>query len=188
MKYFVVEAHIDDSFLSMHQHMVDWIKAGHEVIICSTYTGGRKRITEIQAYADLIGAKVHGYGYDPELDPDLVDFQLPSTSLFDDDLEEYRLVCPLAIQNEQHHKVRAWVEKSMEPDFYYVDIPYYTKLKNEEEANSLMKGLKIVSMKKPRHYKGQEKYWKCFKGQALYFHYNPPEAWQNIPELLLENV
>lgn len=179
----VLEAHIDDSYLSMHQHMVDWIKEGKTVIIGSVYTGGRKRNQEIQNYADLIGASVSCYNHDPELDPDLGTFALPSTFLLG--REAITLVCPIALQNHQHVKLRNWVEAVYQPDFYYVDIPYYTKLKNQEEVNQKLQGFRIESVKKPKHYKGQEKYWKCFKGQSLYFHYNPPESFQNIPEMLL---
>src|SRR5687767_11305786 len=131
--YFVLEAHIDDSYLSMHQHMVDWIKEGHTVIIGSVYTGGRKRDQEIKNYAALIGASVSCYFHDPEVDPDLGEFSLPSSFLLG--REALKLVCPIALQNHQHIKLREWVEKVYQPDFYYVDIPYYTKQKNEEEVN-----------------------------------------------------
>jgi hypothetical protein len=181
--YFVLEAHIDDSYLSMHQHMVDWIKEGHTVIIGSVYTGGRKRDQEINAYAELIGAQVACYLHDPEVDPDLGTFQLPSTFLLG--REALKLICPIALQNHQHIKLRKWVEAAFEPDFYYVDIPYYTKLKNEDEVNEKLKGFRIASIKKPKHYKGNEKYWKCFKGQAKFFHFNPPDSFMNIPEILL---
>jgi hypothetical protein len=182
--FYVLEAHIDDSFLSMHRHMTDWIKQGHTVIIGSVYTGGRKRDTEIKAYAELIGASTHCYFHDPELDPDLGEFTLPSSFMLG--REALTIVCPIAIQNHQHVKLREWVEKSVKPDLYYLDIPYYTKAKNEDEVNEKLKGFKIVSVKKPTHMKGKDKYWKCFKGQSKYFFYNPPESWVQIPEILLE--
>lgn len=195
----VVEPHADDAYLSVHQHMVDWIKEGRKVIIATVFSGTRKRAKDAQAYAEAIGAEWNGWGFaeggeNSPLDAHQFD-GLPGTLGMLYGVRDCSWVLPLGIQHSEHKAVRKWVETGLynfevnccERWTYYVEIPYYTKLKNQEEVNQLMLNREFVSLKKPKHYKADEKYWKCFKDQSKFFHFNPAEGTKDIPEIIVRN-
>lgn len=194
----VVEPHADDAYLSLHQHMVDWIKEGKKVIILTVFSGTRKRAKDAQAYADAIGAAWHGFGLveGGEGDPfEGVTFDpLPGMLGMLYEPRSVTVIGPAGIQHPEHKAVRQWVYRCYKHKFAYceeksyVEIPYYTKLKNQEEVNDLICGSEIVSLKKPRHYKADEKYWKCFKDQSKFFHFNPAEGYKDIPEIIISEV
>ena len=188
----IIEPHGDDAFLSLHQHMTNWIKDGKRVIIVTVLSGTRKRARDSLAYAESIGATWIGLGYD-----ELVDWRsLIKDAKFQPEtgglLSEYinpsdvDVIVPIAIQHEDHITVREWVEQTYpHPIKYYLDIPYYLKSKNEDEVQIKIQDMKTLSIIKPKFTKGLEKYWKCFKDQSKFFWMNPPEGYMNIPEIIL---
>lgn len=188
----VIEPHGDDAFLSLHQHMVNWVKEGKRVIIVTVLSGTRKRARDSLAYAESIGATWIGLGYDEltEWRDSIKDAKfIPETGgLMSEELplEDVDVIVPLAIQHEDHIDVRAWVERTYpHPIKYYMDIPYYLKAKNEEEVNDKIQGMTTLSIIKPKFTKGSEKFWKCFKDQSKFFWMNPPDTYMNIPEIIL---
>lgn len=193
----VIEPHADDAYLSLHQHMVDWIKDKRKVIILTVFSGTRKRARDAQTYADSIGAEWGGFGFSEDykvspLDENRFD-GLPGMLGMLHSVLDVSFMLPLGIQHNEHKAVRAWIEQGLydlevnccERWSYYVEIPYYTKLKNEAEANQLLLKKEIASLKKPKHYKADEKYWKCFKDQSQFFHFNPAEKLKDIPEIIV---
>lgn len=192
--FVVVEPHADDAYLSMHQHMVDWIKAGDKVVVLTVFSGTRKRAKDGAAYAEAIGAQWEGLGFveGSETDPFAGKVFDPKPGLLgmlhpDDAVI---VVAPIGIQHPEHKAVNAWIRDGLYGSqhclLFYADIPYYSKLKNQEDANNMLLGKKINSIKKPKHYKADEKYWKCFKDQAKFFHFNPPETFKDIVEIVVD--
>lgn len=192
----VVEPHADDAYLSMHQHMVDWIKEGKKVIILTVFSGTRKRARDGQAYADAIGAQWDGLGFVEGGDADPFEGKTfdPKPGmlgmLYGDSAAH--VVCPIGIQHPEHKAVRQWVEAGFKHHehqlLFYAEIPYYSKLKNQEDANQGLHGMQIFSIKKPKHYKADEKYWKCFKDQSKFFHFNPAEGFKDVVEMIVEST
>lgn len=191
----VVEPHADDAYLSCHQHIVDWLKEGKTVTIVTVFSGTRKRARDGKGYADAVGAEWIGLGFDEFADEPTRDAYLKTP--FDPMIingiipmyepKDIKVVGPLGIQNPDHKNVRMWLNESLPALEMYVEIPYYTKLKNSDEVNALMFGKRVSSIRKPKHYKKDDKYWKCFKDQAKFFHFNPPESYVDVPELILTN-
>lgn len=189
----VVEPHGDDAYLSCHQHIADWIKEGKTVIILTVLSGTRKRARDSKDYAEAVGATWVGLGWD-EFAENKNDYlhapfdPLPGALGLLYEPQDVSLVIPLSIQNPDHKAVTAWIKASYTHEItYYSEIPYYTKHKNEDEVNLMMEGKRIVSIKKPKFTKAAEKFWKCFKDQAKFFHFNPPESYKDVPELLLRD-
>jgi len=195
----VVEPHADDAYLSLHQHMVDWIKAGKIVIILTVYSGTRKRAKDAEAYANAIGAQWAGFGLVESQDGNVPEIKLADVT-FDPlpgmlgmlyDHRDVTVIGPAGIQHPEHQEVRRWIYWSYKGkmrngvEFSYVEIPYYTKHKNQQEVNDKLEESCIASIKKPKHYKADEKYWKCFKDQSKFFHFNPAEGYKDIPELIV---
>lgn len=193
----IIEPHADDAYLSLHQHMVDWIKDKRKVIILTVFSGTRKRARDAQAYAEAIGAEWEGFAFSEEYVTSPLDEYpfagLPGMlgSLYG--ALDVSWVLPLGIQHQEHKAVREWVEQGLNAQeancrecwSYYVEIPYYTKQKNQDEVNQLLLKKEFVSMKRPRHYKVDEKYWKCFKDQSKFFFYNPAEGMKDIVEMIV---
>ena len=187
----VCEPHADDSYLSCHQHIVDWIAEGKIVLIITVLSGTRKRAKDAKMYADSVGASWYGMGFD-ELSDTKDNYlktpfnPLPGMTGMLYTLDDVSLVIPLSIQNPDHKAVTAWIKESYtQPIIYYAEIPYVLKHKNEDEVNDMMRGKKVYSIKKPKFTKVAEKYWKCFADQSKFFFYNPPESFKDIPEILL---
>jgi hypothetical protein len=191
----VVEPHADDAYLSCHQHIADWKKQEKVVQITTIFSGTRKRGRDGSDYASAMGVEWMGLGYDEfaeeqarnayvhlPFDPTWGSLQMlysPSDVL---------VVGPVGIQNPDHKAVAEWLKGDSTHEYAlasYVEIPYYTKHKNEEEVNQLLTGSTIASIKKPKYTKADDKYWKCFKDQAKFFHFNPPESYKDIPEILV---
>ena len=189
----VVETHGDDAYLSLHQHMVDWIKEGKTVIILTVFSGTRKRARDSQNYADAIGANWVGLGWD-EFNANRDDYSkepfdpLPGALGLIYEPTDVSLLLALGIFHPDHKAVTSWVQDSYAHEItYFTDIPYVSKHKYQEDVNQLMLGKRVFSYKKPKFTKGSEKFWKCFKDQAKYFFMNPPECYKDIPEILLRD-
>jgi hypothetical protein len=172
--------------------MVDWIKEGKTVVILTVFSGTRKRAADAQNYADLIGAQWEGFGAVEGEPLDDIKFDpLPGLLGMLYDARDVTIISPAGIQHPEHKAVRQWVFKSYachfrgSKEYYYVEIPYYTKLKNQPEVNDIVQGSTVESIKKPKHYKADEKYWKCFKDQSKFFHFNPAAGMKDIPELIV---
>lgn len=191
----LVEPHADDIYLSCHQHVSDWLKEGKTVTIVTVFSGTRKRAVDGKNYSEAVGAEWVGLGFDEFAEPDVRNAYLNSP--FDPlpghlsmlySAGDVQVISPLGIQNPDHQAVREWLRSSSLKDLrYYVEIPYYTKLKNNDEVNSLMENKVIDSIRKPKHTKADDKYWKCFKDQAKFFHFNPPDSYKDVPELILKD-
>lgn len=189
-----VEPHADDAYLSCHQHIVDWIKEGKTVVIVTVFSGTRKRAVDGRTYAEAVGAQWVGLGFDEFAEPEARNAYLNTP--FDPlvghlsmlySAGDVQVVSPLGIQNPDHKAVHEWLKASNDQLLYYVEIPYYTKLKNNDEVNGLLLSKRIASIRKPKHYKADDKYWKCFKDQAKFFHFNPPESYKDVPEIMVKD-
>lgn len=189
----IIEPHGDDAYLSCHQHIADWVKEGKTVVILTVLSGTRKRARDSKEYAEAVGAQWVGLGFD-ELADTKDDYlktvfdPLPGALGLIYEPTDVSLVIPLGIQNPDHKAVTSWIQASYHEDIvFYSEIPYYTKHKNEDEVNLMMNDKRIVSIKKPKFTKAADKFWKCFKDQAKFFHFNPPESYKDVPELLLKD-
>ncbi len=194
MIYVIVEPHADDAYLSMHQHMVDWINGGNKVVILTVFSGTRKRAKDAAAYAEAIGAQWEGLGFveGGEGDPfegKIFDPKPGMLGMLHAD-DGVIVIAPLGIQHPEHKAVSAWIKKDFNHIdnslFFYSEIPYYSKLKNQEDANNMLFNKSIRSIKKPKHYKADEKYWKCFKDQSKFFHFNPAEGFKDVVEIIVK--
>ena len=184
MNRIVFEPHVDDAFLSLHGHIQNWLKAGDKVLVVSV-TCDKKRAAEAGSYAAASG-HVSLTLNQSEGEITLKTLDLESEFPLDDWSGETQVYCPLGLQHPDHVSVREQVSALYPNRLLYMDNPYYTKPKNAEELAIKTHGATVVSMFVPSmRDKGAEKYWKCFKSQSLFFHYNPPERWARIPEIIL---
>lgn len=178
----VVEPHADDAFLSVGGLMELWIETGMPVTILTVYSGTRKRAVDAKAYANAIGAKWVGLGGVEfgSMKPGDPAGTLPPVPqpLF----EGATVLLPLGIGGHpEHHAVRDLFHDALVapalggedvtmwgmPVLYYVDQPYATKLKNQEELDGTLTERKIFAIMRP----GARKYRhvKLFKDQAYFF-------------------
>ena len=179
-----IETHADDAYLSLHNTMKNWLKNGDQVTIVTVYSGTRKRAIDAQNYASSIGAAWVGLGYDEGDKYTNLEFRDKLNPLYDDDIAIY---IPFGIQNKEHQQVRRAIYFNEETVYQYLNIPYYTKPKNQEEVNAVLEDMEyVVTQITPGGgRKGDEKYWKCFKDQSKFFYFNPPESYKNIPEIIV---
>lgn len=167
----VVEPHADDAFLSVGQHIEEWVKAGVAVTILTVFSGTRKRAEDAQKYAQAVGASWVGLGF-VEGEPTRGHPTIPFHT---------QIVLPLGLTHPEHVAVRKALE---EPGaWYYLDQPYAITQKNGELVTELMVGRPVVSYRKP----GARKYRHIplFKDQAKFYHYNPPEKLIQTCELIV---
>ncbi len=179
----VVEPHADDAFLSVGGLLERWIAAGIPCTIVTVYSGTRKRAVDARAYADAIGAKWYGMGevefgsMKPGDPAGEIKHGVP-TPIF----EAATVLLPLGIGGHpEHHAVRDLFHDALvapalggedvtrwgAPVLYYVDQPYATKLKNQDELTDKLTDRKIFAIMRP----GARKYRhvKLFKDQAYFF-------------------
>lgn len=176
----VIEPHSDDAFLSLHQHIKNWIKEGQEVSILTIYSS-HKRDAEGRAYAESIGAGYKsltipwGNGLKDKI-PILPSFKTWGIGNYT------QLVFPLGLQHPEHLAVRSHAPKSC---WFYLDTPYQAKQKLAEDLQAKIENMKVVSILYPNKIK-----WKSidfFKSQAKFFYFNPASKLQGIPEILLHD-
>jgi hypothetical protein len=172
----VVEPHADDVYLSLHEHMVRWKKLGREITILTVQSAVKNRASEARTYADTIGVKWIGLGFDYGELPEKIDFSLVPGY----DPEKSRIISPLGLQHPDHIHVR----KILKPDLVYFDIPYAFKQKNQDTLNSVLANRLFDSFYVPHYTKRDKKYWGCFKSQSGFFLYNDPTALSKLPEIV----
>jgi len=181
-KIWVVEPHVDDACLSMHAHMVSWIKRGINVGIFTVFSD-EKRFREGLKYAKKIGARYdslmrddgsQGLGSSP-------DYSLPPLETwFDEKINNFNLVFPLGLQHPDHIEVAKHAPAVAKR---YLDTPYQAKLKLGEQLQDAIQGATVESIIYP--HKRKWKNVEIFKSQSKFFYYNPPESMYNIPEILV---
>lgn len=164
-----VEPHSDDAFLSIGQHIEDWIALGVSVSIVTLIPVLPASLRNSEAYAKAVGAAWIGYTY------------LGAGAPFGKRLKlEGQVVLPLGAapldQNphtQDHWNVRRWLEPGLtshSAPWYYVDMPYAITRKNEARMNALMHDMHVVSYLKPPARKWR--HTKLFTAQAKFFYFN----------------
>ena len=172
----VVEPHADDAFLSLGQHIEDWIKGGDRVTIWTVFSGTRKRAADAQAYAKAVGAEWMG--------SDFVEGQVLDAGRILDLLPEANhIVVPLGLTHPEHEMVRDTLTCTGLETWYYLDQPYAITQKNGPMISGKLFGHKVISYRKP----GVRKYRHIplFKDQAKFFHYNTADKLIQTCELIV---
>lgn len=173
----VVEPHADDAYLSLHEHLVRWKRRNFTITILTVQSAVKNRAEEARTYADTLGVKWIGLGFDYAELPEKIDFSLvpgyaPETS---------RVIAPLGIQHSDH----VYIRSILRPDLVYFDIPYAFKQKNQDALNAIVANRVFDSFYVPHHTKRDKKYWGCFKSQSGFFFYNDPATLSKMPEICL---
>lgn len=182
----VIEPHADDAFLSMGQHLEDWIKEGYKCYIITVFSGTRKRAVDAESYAKAIGAEWVGWGYIEEheipwghlrIRLQELDEYLQTTGF--DSINPY---VPLSITHPEHSRVRKELE--LFSHGLYVDQPYAITQKNAPIVTELMKGRTVLSYKHP----GKRKYRHIplFKDQSKFFYFNNEEKLLQTFEMVVQ--
>lgn len=189
---YVIEPHADDAFLSMHQHMVEWIQAGQEVGIVTVYSGTRKRERDAENYARAIGASWKGLGLieaggGGKCKPEpLAAGIFKGLGLGRPGIPVY---VPLSFGHPEHAVVRKAVENYLQllnAQYllcYYVDAPYQLTQKLSPALNEALHGMVVESFRKPSMRKWNHIKW--FPDQAKFWYFNPPAKLNLCVELLV---
>jgi hypothetical protein len=169
--YIIVEPHSDDAFLSLHQHIVDWVKDGHRVTIATANqyhykhpATADRRLKEAFEYADAVGAEWMTFSTRREL-------QLGG-----------RIILPIAIYHPQHIECRE--QNEQERVWYYVDQPYAITQRLAPALTALLSGMGVVSYKRANGRKW--KHIEHFKTQSKFFHFNPVEKLKQTFEMIVK--
>lgn len=146
----VVEPHADDAWLSVGQHVVDWVADGQRVVVATIY-GNARRSAEAARWAEHVGAEhvavgvpEAGAGLGGEWTTELPSSALPVALLAAAD----RVVGPLGIQHPEHRAVAVALERhARRPVDRYLELPYARKQRNVAEVNALVEGRPVSSMR-----------------------------------------
>lgn len=176
----VVEPHADDAFLSM-----GGIIEAHpgEFGIITVYSDTRKRAEDAKRYADAVKAKWIGLKQEESgnreiagsLDFESIRQQLSEQTDIND--SENIWILPLGIgKHAEHISVKEMFLLNLGlkgRPFFYVDQPYATQLKHQEQLQTEVEGREVIFCMRP----GARKYRHVvlFKDQAKFFYYNKPE-------------
>ncbi len=183
MHILVIEPHPDDAFLSLGWHLEELWKDYQRTIL--TVYANDIRAREAYRYATTIGAQSIVLGLEESRMDSTPDGPVVREKALDkvlSDLTFDEIVFPLGIQHPDHLKVSAvgW------PGCWrYIDTPYQTKTKNQEELQSRTSTMQVVSLSFP----GVRK-WRhipIFKSQAKFFHFNKM-ATMRLPEIVLTDL
>jgi len=181
----IVEPHPDDAFLCLHSTIGAWKEEGYEVSLLTVFANAA-RTKEAAAYAESISVDFSCLGGEEasmtgESKPRLVGSLLRRLKEVGDNYGW--IACPLGLQHPDHVSVRRTVDRySEERAWYYLDSPYQTKQKNNEELNEAISGMRIRSLRYPGKRKWYSK--EIFKSQSRFFHYNPFQDWK-LAELVV---
>jgi hypothetical protein len=178
----VIEPHVDDAFLSLHEHMIRWIKSGDAVTILAVYSNPR-RDKEGEVYAKSIGASFRSLTIQEQSHlgqpampiPPFKDWQVSTSA-------SSQIIFPLGLQHPDHVQVRSQAPVG---SWFYFDTPYQSKQKLAEELLVMVEGQRLVSIRYPGKLK-----WRhiaTFKSQAKFFHFNPVERLWHLPEILIRS-
>ena len=180
MKILIVEPHADDAFLSLHGHMTSWVKQGIVVDILTIYSSP-KRDREGGEYAKKIGAVYRSLTIQDQSHLGTAPRPIPEIASWEIDLSgETQLVFPLGLQHPDHLQVASLAPVGA---WRYLEVPYYTKQKNQQRLAEEAQGMVLKSIGCPRKTK-----WvncKIFKSQSKFFYFNPPESLHPTPEIVL---
>jgi len=189
VKRIVVQPHTDDAYLSLHSHMVRWLKEGDEVQIVTYWSG--KRGFEATDYAKMLGA-THQFVFTDEHHPDYVEAPAgegPPLHMKGHKIGDLNTITPgtewyvpVGIQHQEHRTIAKLFRDSNV--YSYLDTPYYAKTTRHREVNGLVAGMVMESFEAPSGRKYQDKWWKLFKTQSMFFHYNL-EKIKGLPEIIL---
>lgn len=182
----IVEPHADDAFLSMGGLIERFRDKIH--FIMTVYSGTRKRGEDAKRYADAVGVPWIGLGFEEsggfmDKPAALVDEAKVAEQIagyFDP------IVLPLGIgQHPEHLYIRELFEKSGNKKFYYVDQPYASKLKWQDDLLLRTINKKVIWCMRP----GARKFRHIplFKDQAKFFYFNnETELYEKTFELVVE--
>lgn len=187
MSITVIEPHADDAFLSLGGHIKRWIEVHKRPVTICTIFSTEKRAREGREYADSIGAEYLWLGAiesgNMDTEVSMSSFQMPTIPNSWDEI-----VCvPLGLRHQEHYVVRraADILYKGRQVWYYVDQPYALQQKNQDELWRESRGKTVVSIRKPRATKYNEKTIKIFKSQSKFFYFNK-DMLPQITEVLLK--
>ncbi len=169
----IVEPHADDAFLSLHTHIIGWVKKGCSITI-HTICGESKRMREAEEYARSVGASWTGYRAE-----DTADLRGFTGNL--GPMRGTQVILPLAITHPTHAAVRRRLERK--GAWYYVDQPYAITQSNSVILTELLNGMRVVSYAKPSALKYRRA--AIFKSQSKFFHFNPPSKLAQTFEMIV---
>jgi hypothetical protein len=180
MRIVVVEPHPDDAFLSLGWHL-ETLWANDRRTILTVYADER-RSKEASRYAHAIGATSICLGLEESrMDSD---GKIEREERLDSVISRLgfdEIVFPIGLQHPDHLRVEASAEEHC---WYYLDTPYQTKHKLQEDLLSAASGRKIVSICYPHSRK-----WRhipIFQSQSKFFHFNRMQNLR-IPEIVVED-
>jgi hypothetical protein len=159
----------------------------------TVFSEDQKRFSDAEAYANQMGVDWLRLGFTESLGDITSDLLSDKISLYISNIEFFEVLpenswyLPMGIQNEGHHQVCDLLTEYLhgETVHRYLEIPYYVKKKNSEELHDYIQDRTIHSILPGDGHKGHERFYKCFKHQQKFFFYNPPESFQKIPEIIL---
>lgn len=177
---YVIEPHADDAFLSLHDHMVSWLR--HTKLTIVTIYSTDRRDKEGEAYANQIGAEYQSLTIKDQSHLSSPPKPIPPFKYWGIDVKkEDQLVFPIGLQHPDHVQVR----KQAQPgSWFYLDTPYQAKLKLADDLRKLVMNRLIVSIRYPKSTKWR--YIDLFKSQSKFFHWNPVESLRKIPEIIVQ--
>jgi len=192
MHRIIVQPHTDDAYLSLHSHMVRWIKQGDLVTIATCWAG--TRYFEAENYANAIKAEHQSLWDQDEHHPEYKEapagegpaLYIPRLPESAEHWYDNLVYLPLGIQHQEHKTVSRMTLPGCHVS-WYLDHPYYAKTTKHDEVNELMKDRKVVSFEAPSGRKYHDKFTKIFKTQSMFFHYNT-EKLKGLPEVILGGI
>jgi hypothetical protein len=175
----IVEPHADDAYLSLHDHILRWKRGGFRITIVTVQSAVENRAEEALAYAKAVGVEWYGMGFGYAQLPTAADLDFSSIPNYDP--SSSLLIGPLGVQHPDH----LYIAKLLFglAHLSYFDIPYYTKQKNQENVNQILKHQTLHSLYIPHH--GKRKFFTLFKSQSGFFFYNRPPDLCRIPEIVI---
>lgn len=201
MDYLIIEPHSDDAYLSLHNFIRNRTYKHHTVRVLTIFSN-TKRAREGAEYCEQFGVRYTWAGLeetncgltntDENLIPQLKDvvkeyLEEKAHRLFK---KKRRILCPIGLQHPEHIAVSDAVCSFIKPDYFYAEIPYYSKRKLKEEFESSVIGLtndgySLLDSEQDPLKHGYSKY---FKSQSLFFYYNKPWELSAIPERVYARV
>jgi len=178
----IVEPHADDAFLSLGGHIAQWKKGGEQVKILTVYSGTRKRASDAENYAKALGVAWEGLGFTEDGGGASGGAgELPDEPLYDV-AEGEQLIVPLGLAHPEHRVVR----ERLGCGVYYLDQPYASQCKYQEEVNQKLVGTTVTSFLRPHARK--YRHTGIFKDQTKFFFYNQPDQLKYNIELIVEDA
>lgn len=184
----IIEPHADDAFLSLGSHIEAWRRLRQQVAIVTVFSGTRRRGDDAQRYARAVGAEWLGLG---AREPDDGGRRGDGARALAGLPRGYRgasgvtVLVPLAIAHPEHVEVRRAAEDLGLCPWYYLDQPYAATQKHGEHT-SLLLGGKVVCSFRPGS-RRKYRHIPLFRDQGRFFHYNPVERLERLPELIVRN-